>query len=700
MLKDFYIPALTHAKRYDRAVGYFSAAMLSCVSQGISALVANGGYMRLIVGGEIDELDAKAILEGYNTREIISNIADEIIYKIDSTVNCIDDELFKSRVRLLTWLIRNGRLDIKIALKKRGMYHEKFGIFEDVSGDKLIFQGSANETVAALSPDFNFESISVFPSWNPVLQDYYQPYLDGFDSLWNDQVANTVVIDFPTAAREKLLKTYSNNDSLMNNVMEVDLWEKLIASRAVTENFKPITPSIPKKYKGNDLKLRLHQQTALQAWANNDFNGILAMATGAGKTVTSIFGAVKLFESIGRLFLIISVPYQALADQWIDELSIFNIHAIPCFDGQIKWVHLFDEAISFYLSGSLNFAACVVVNRTLESDVFQSKLDKLPGDSLMFLGDECHHHGGANIVKRLPKQAAYKLGLSATPKHYIDTERTDSLIGYYGDVIYEYSLSDAINDGILTPYDYFVHFIYLNDDELEEYLELSSQISKLASFGANLEYEDTGNSHLDTLLFRRARLLSNASMKLDVLEKLINKDKPVPFSLFYCGDGAILASDNSESRQIDEVSKLLYRYGWKVSHFTSRESRVDRLQILDNFRTKEIDALVAMKCLDEGVDIPDCRQAYIVASSRNPKQFIQRRGRILRKANGKSYAVLHDFLVCIPDDSGTYTIESRKLFKAELRRISEFGTLARNRSDVYKKLEPLLIKYDLSHVFV
>jgi superfamily II DNA or RNA helicase len=697
ILEDFYLPALTDAASYDRAVGFFSASMLSYAAQGVSALVSSGGHMRLVFGGEIEEEDAGAIADGYDLRIMSERVGQFVLKTIDN----LAEALTTQRLLALSWLVANGHLDIKLALKRRGMYHEKIGIFRDRNGDALVFQGSANETTAALLPDYNFESINVFPSWRAELAEHYQPYIDGFERLWLNETLNTHVIAFPEAAKERLIKIAARQTRAPAPNIELDLWRRLTEKKSERNPDGEAIPKVPTTYKGTEFRLAPHQRDALNAWKSRDFRGILSMATGSGKTVTAIYGAVKLFEKTRRLFVIVAVPYQALGDQWVEELSTFGIMAIPCYQSIEKWAERLSLAATQFQNGSHQFVACVVVNRTLTSEAFQQRLQRVPGDGLLLIGDECHHHAAAALSAALPKHARFRLGLSATPRHYFDNARTETLFSYYGEISYEYSLERALEEGVLTPYRYHVHLVELTEDETEIYLEVSARIARLAA-GADLEdSESLGSTELKMLLFRRARLLGNAANKLDLLEALLDKTQPAPFHLFYCGDGADDEQlDESLSRQVDRVSRMLYERRWKVSHFTSRETSSARQNILDNFRVGMLDGLVAIRCLDEGVDVPDCRVAYILASSRNPKQFIQRRGRILRRAPNKERAIVHDFVVILPDESVSgSSAPLRKLLIGELMRVSEFGRLAENRSDVYGSLKPLLEKYDLHHYF-
>lgn len=696
LLEDFYIPALKASFRYDRAVGFFSAGMLSIAAQGLSALIENDGTMRLIIGGELDEPDFRAIEEGYE----LLNISARFGIQIARTIDNIEDALFQRRLEALSWLVGSGRLAIKIALKQRGMYHEKIGILTDKADDKVVFVGSANETVSALLPDFNFESINVFEYWRPELKPHCDPYMIGFEKLWANRAKRTHVIDFPEAAKEKLVKI-AKRARVPSPAIETELWNQLRAQNEASELRPSSLPSIPHLFAGEPFQIFPHQRQALEAWRANQLTGILALATGAGKTVTSIYGAVRIFEATQRLFVVIAVPYQNLADQWIEVLRQFMITPVPCYANREVWFGRLSELVTLFQTGAVTFACAVVVNRTLQSPDFQSMLKQIPGDAMLWIGDECHHHASPGLIAALPVQARSRLGLSATPEHYLDVDGNNRLTKYYGPVIYSYGLAEALKDQVLTPYYYYPVLVELTDRETEQYEMLTARISVLAAQRGMTDLETASDTQLQLLLFQRARLLGAASNKLVKLDKILSTRDPQPLTLFYCGDGSVEDDDSDESiRQIDAVSPLLHDRGWRNAHFTSRESRDERRAILDHFRVGDIDALVAIRCLDEGIDIPACRLAFILASSRNPKQFIQRRGRILRKSPNKQFAEIYDFLVVSPEGAMQNSQLERNLFVSELKRVAEFARLATNAGDVAHELSPVLSKYDLQHHLV
>lgn len=689
LLTDFYIPALSVATSYKRAVGFFSASMLSIAAQGISALVDNDGSMQLVVGGELSHDDAGAIEEGYDNLKLSEKLGIQMVSVIDS----VADALCHKRLEALSWLIASGHLEIKIALRRQGMYHEKIGIIEDANGDAIVFQGSANETTQALLPDFNFESINVFPCWNEGLRPHFEPYLRGFDRLWTNKTRNTLVLEFPEAAKHRLIKIASTCKFPSPNN------EIAIALAAIDNRMGDSVAEVPTKpelFKGEPFSIRPHQTQALNVWKANDFRGILAHATGSGKTITAVYGATQVFRAMKRLALVISVPYVNLADQWCETLREFRIRAIQCYGGKSYWKQQLTEEVGLFASRASAFLCAVVVNRTLQTSEFQEQLKQLPEDCLMWVGDECHHHSSEKMSQVLPNKAKMRLGLSATPDHYINTRSNERLERYYGPTVSTFTLEDALDAKVITPYRYHVEPVELSASEHEEYLELSQQISKLS---AQVESDgDSANDTLKALLMKRARLLGTASGKIERLREIVSERGPEPLSLFYCGDGSTEDEDSGDSvRQVELVSQLLADHGWKCSRFTARESRADRQCVLDLFRIQAIDGLVAIRCLDEGIDVPACRTAYLLASARNPRQYIQRRGRILRRAPGKGYATIIDFVVHVPLSNSLDERIERKLIKAELERVAEFASLAINSVDATSKLLPILREYDLVH---
>ena len=522
ILEDFYFPILSLANRYDRAVGFFSSSTISYAMQALSVFVRNGGQIRLILGAFSDRGDLEAIKRGHREREISEKIGAELLLMISN----VSDELFQNRFETMSWLVAHGRLDVKIALRERGMYHDKVGIVTDKAGDKVVFAGSANESTHALLPTHNFESINVFRSWIPEQAEFYDPHIESFYRLWQDESRSTVVIDIPTAVKERLVSTARSMCYTPDPEIEAEIAKRILSKTSMMIGAKSSKPYEPSTINGQPFSMRDHQITVLEAWkAKGDFQGTFDLATGAGKTITAIHAIVKLSEKVNSLACVIAVPYQNLADQWVDTLSKFNIYPLRCYISRAQWEDRLRNMIHELAMGSRDFAAIVVVNKTLKSPEFQECLEKIRGDRLLWIGDECHHHTSKAYKGYLPAQARFRIGLSATPEHYLDDERNERLNKYYGDIVSSYTLKQAVNDKVLTPYVYYPHLVEFTEEEAEEFVDLSEQIGPIMARQGGKTTEMT--PQLTALLMQRARLIGSASNKLLVLQDILDGKKTV-----------------------------------------------------------------------------------------------------------------------------------------------------------------------------
>ena len=439
---------------------------------------------------------------------------------------------------------------------------------------------------------------------------------------------------------------------------------------------------------------RPYQKEAIRNWLDQGGKGILNMATGTGKTVTALLAAETVAESIdNKLALIIAVPYQHLVDQWKEDLQDFDIGPVLAYQSRMKWQERLEREILEFNIGVRDTLVVITTHRTFASDPFQAELQRLRSPGQMLIADEVHHLGAPSIKEALPDSVPLRLGLSATPERWYDEEGTEELMAYFGGgVAFEYSLQEAIADGSLCEYYYVPHIIELTDDEIVEYLKLSRKIAKLASrMDSDLGDTDLqSNTSLKHVLFKRARLVGTAKNKLARLVGLLEQEKEgISHTLIYCGDGSIESDVHGETeRHVDAtVETLRSELNLTARKFTAEVSQSERQELLNQFGTGEISALVAIRCLDEGVDVPATKKAYILASSSNPRQFIQRRGRILRKYPDKQYSVIHDFIVR-PPEPVTSTIDNseefgteRALIRKELERVSMFAEAARNHPD-------------------
>lgn len=687
LMSEFLLPALSVAKSYDRAVGFFSAYALVEAAQGISKLVRNNGKMRLIIGHTLELDEYEAVQKGASLKHIYSGLTDKLIGFLDNPGN----GLAKNRLEILSWLTAIGGLEIKFAFRTVGMFHQKIGIITDSANDKIVFQGSANESLNALLPDRNDECISVFKSWEKeIFEGYGQPFLRKFERLWGDYSKGNQVFEVPSDFYDALKKSASKRTDAPNFEIEEELALELQGLMTVK-----LRPEIPKILGGQEFNLRDHQKAALKEWKKESFQGIFEHATGSGKTITAIYGATKIFLARQKIVLVVAVPYQALADQWVEQLGLFGYRPIRCYISRKNWESELGKAIVNINTSTSDVVCAVVVNATLSTEHFQSQLAKLSPEisnrAAVFIGDECHHHASMSMVSNLPSWN-YRLGLSATPFSF-NEEANEALESYYGKSISPYSLEDALEQKVLSPYDYHFYETYLTEDETEKYESLSVSIAVQESLKSKRKPYD--KDLLLNLYLARGRVVANASGKLPILEKSLMQLGVEKKTLFYCGEGFAEQNESDESlRNIEVLSQLVHKLGWRTSRFTAQETLTQRRAILSSFEQDYVDALVAIRVLDEGIDIPGCRNAYILASSRNPRQFVQRRGRVLRKSLGKEFSRIFDFVV-IPCESGSQSL--RNLVRSELQRANEFSRLARNSQNTATQIADLADHWGIDH---
>lgn len=696
---EFFLPSLRDAINYDRAVGYFSLGVLLRAPEAMSQIVENEGSIRLIFGKLVAPEDFEAIQKG-----LAEPFTTETFPDFRSIIEQNSNSLLEYRIRLLAWLFSAGRLEMKVALRPKGLFHKKIGVMEDGYGDLISFSGSMNETMSALDPRYNSEEITVFRSWNEGQQNYVRRHQDRFAKLWSgDTESSTVVCTLPEAIREGLDFVSERYPDKPTTDEESERVRAFFDNKGAKKRLKP---SVPEKIHGSKFSMRPHQLEALRAWSENGYNGILELATGAGKTITAIYGATKTIEANEGIALIVAVPYQDLADQWCEELRMFNINAIQCYGSRSAWEPLVNSYLRRNRGMQSEFIAIVVVNKTLKSEHFQSFASHLDLSRTFFIGDECHHHGSRGFVDKLLPGVRFRIGLSATPFHYLDDEANERLRAVYDRSVFKYDLADAVRDNVLTPYEYIPIPVELTLAEAQDYIEMSDQIARMFA-SAKSSNTGKGEEKLKSLLMRRARLVGAAENKITELERLLDRKPVETHSLFYCSDGKTLMTDDDELgfeaspvelKQRHAVAKLLMQKGVKVSPFTSEENRQQRRKILSRFKDGETEALVAIRCLDEGIDVPACQTAYLIASSRNPRQFIQRRGRILRRSPGKEKATIYDLVVVMPE--GHISAENRAVdfLRNELGRVADFARNSLFPASSIEPLVPWLRKYDLEHM--
>lgn len=648
----------------------------------MSRLIQRDGRMRLVASPCLNEEDGKAIREGYEQREIIErNLVREL------TRDDIPDPV-KERLGFLAWMVAEGFLDIRIALVRNdqgvGIYHEKFGIYTDSEGHQVVFSGSANETGAGLVS--NFESLEVFCSWIDIDTERVKSRIYDFDMLWEGNTDGLQIYDFPEAARSSLLEYKPRQKPLFEP-------EEGEPSLVVD-----IIPRLPAGF-----SLRHYQKEAIEKWFSSKGRGLWEMATGTGKTITALIAMIEVWKHIkpNPIYVIVVCPFKDLVKQWDQEVRKLGLKPILCYESREDWLSNLGNALVAIDRGDLPVVT-IATNNTFTGKAFQEVIRgvKVP---MLFIADEVHNLGANFAQSLLPDKARYRLGLSATPIRHRDHEGTEKILQYFGNVVFEFTLKQGIGAGCLTPYNYHPIVTYLREEELSEYIEITKQIGKI--MGANnTEYSiDTmADGPLKMYLIRRARILGRARAKLERLKALLNELRDSTHNLVYCSDASVPGGeDNNNARHIDLVTRVIGRdLKMRVKSYTHLTPSEERGTLRQMLATGEIQVLTAIRCLDEGVDIPEARRGFILASSTNPRQFIQRRGRLLRLSEGKEKSDLFDFLV-IPlreemDDS-VFGIE-RKLVRREMERIIYFAKDAQNGDLALSNLLDIRIQYNLLDV--
>ena len=712
IIQDFYIPLLSEATVYKRAVGFFSSSALAEISKGIAAMAKNGGKIQIVASPYLSEEDIEAIKSGYESR---SEVIEKALLRGLSSEE--EDYYTMGRLNLLANLIADNVLDIRIAFTEDqsgiGMYHEKMGLIEDSDGNVVAFSGSMNESATAMS--INYETIDVYRSWFDENElDRVKGKQNAFHAIWNNSEPNIRVLEFPSISQAIIDKykraapdynidktQFANNPKSLTRISPLDV------------PASPVGARVP-----SDIELHQYQKDAISAWVGENYRGIFDMATGTGKTFTGLGAISKLSEDLNdELAVIIVCPYQHLVDQWVDDIVKFNIDPVIGYSSspQKDWKKRLSTAVrNQKLRKDKSFFCFVCTNATFTNAFVQEQISKVKSPLLLVV-DEAHNFGARTYSRLLDERFTYRLALSATLERHRDEEGTAALYKFFGKKCIVYSLDRAIDEDKLTPYKYYPVLVHLNSEELESYENLSYEMSRHLIKGRNGKIKL--DSYGEILAIKRSRVVAAASLKLDRLREVILPYQDKHFLLIYCGATTVMApnadrtnTEPDDIKQIEAVTRILgNELGMKVAKFTSEETIEERSAIKQHFKDgDDLQGIVAIKCLDEGVNIPGIQTAFILASTTNPKEYIQRRGRVLRKSpqTGKEFAEIYDF-VTLPrplDEVSGLTEDQMKrdlsLVKNELARVTEFGRLAMNSMDATKLVWDICDCYNLSYDYM
>ena len=684
ILEELIRPCLGEAEIYYRSVGYLDSKMLGLLGAEFEALSIKGGIARLLVGRTVSFEDYIAIKQGKLNPERFLEFPDLESLWVDTR----NDETKRRGILVLSWLVARGTLSIRFSIRPKGIHHDKFAYFRDSDTNEVVVHGTNNETEAANVPDFNYESLSVFRSWEPLLFKRHGNYkLQEFLRLWEGDSKSALAIDPPNPVLEKIAILADRPDARSSFPA---LFDQLRRAKERQEWL----PRLPLFWGNHRYALLPHQKRAVNAFIKNDYCGILALATGSGKTITALHAATELARTIAQennadVFVIVAVPYQVLADQWIENFIAFGYSPIRAYESAGQWFDRFNHAVNAATFEPIaRVTSIVVVNRTLQSDVFQNLLSQISPQQTIFIGDECHRLGSSIQSRKCPL-AEYRIGLSATPWAPHEFELKDTLESYFGKTVAHYGLTDAFRDKVLVPYNYKIVQVRLSDEEGEAYTEHTKNVKRLLAikFGGGEINENELNFHRN----KQAAIVGSVSQKFEMLPLVLTEVKQLVglgHLLIYCGSGSTDVDDlSAESIRDIERAQLVSSNTVKLqsARITASESPSMRQSILRAFGAGSLNAVFAIKVLDEGFDMPGVRGAVLLASSRNERQFIQRRGRVLRSAENKSHAAIWDFFV-----SGNGVMPSAyasELSEMELLRCIEFSRFSIDWEEIRPTLE-------------
>jgi len=699
----FFNDGLKNSCNFDLQLGYFSSATISVLAEGFATFIANGGVMRLAINQIVSEEDKKAITKGM-MGEVFDCLDLSNFNELRKTFDEYQDQFF----RCLSYLIAQKRIELRIIKPKgkKGIAHTKSGQFRD-NDTVTSFTGSANFTISGLFNNIEEIKIDRSDSLDEMTLNRIKTQRKKFDAIMEGKNTD---IEYLSPKQLEAAVSSCYHDTSIDELLDVEAQLDRIrmqrkAERATMHkngfsediHIKEVEPHFP--YPSGP---REYQQQAFENWKNNGQKGLFAMATGTGKTITSLNCLLEIYKRNGYYKAIILVPTITLVNQWEQECYKFNfMNVIKVYSKNSLWKEevdalRFNEKYRLKNEPERSYVIISTYASYAREKVFNA-LNEFNKRQLLFIADECHNMASGSMLKRL-YYIPYlrRIGLSATPERQYDDSGNEHLCKFFGAELhytYEYSMEEAIRKGVLCKYLYYPHVVSLTSEEMEVYVKLSEKIAKY--FNYNTCSFNKMDDTLMMLLLARKRIVHKAVNKLEVFEKIIKKRYQekgnLKYSLVYVPEGIepnfleedddSLSQDDDSEHLIDLYTKSILQLDESITVRKFVSGQKDRETILEEFASGRLQVLTSMKCLDEGVDVPRSELAIFCSSTGNPRQFIQRRGRVLRIHPDKKIAELHD-LVVVPEvnpNSGSYRME-RALLKNELIRVNNFALLSENPS--------------------
>ncbi|PIB31821.1 hypothetical protein BFP78_08100 [Gaetbulibacter sp. 5U11] len=699
---EFYEEVFPISTNIDLLLGYFSSNAIKVLSRSFAEFIYNGGKMRLITNHVYSLADYENLLNDTNLLD------EDKVINIFSNLSEIQKNLSyegKHFFDCLKYLLKKGRLElIPVKFNNVDLAHCKKMILFD-GRDHIVTEGSINFTLPALIK--NSESFQVETPWNgDVSINRIEDEKVNFEKIINKKHTSykhikkeSIEVVINSVGRDKDISDLLDDSLELNKENYGDKVKKIIdrKKKRFEEKIELIsnTPKFPYPQGPRD-----YQKDAFNEWVKKDYSGVFAMATGTGKTITSLNCLLNLYSEQGYYRAIILVPSIALLNQWEEEVKSFNFKKTLKVGGGNNWEKDLANYSSNYSWGLKNDLIIISTYGSFVLDRFQKLFQKIQEDFLL-IADEAHNMGANNIQKKLKDvKVNKKIGLSATPKRIYDPEGTLAIDSFFKDTppyTYSFGMEKALEFGFLTGYKYYPLIVELNEVEFEEYSEISKKLLKFFDF-ENGKFKD--DPIVEMLLLKRKSIIHKATNKLDLFSSIVEeliKNKKNKFVFAYIPEGNTINNEGDTVKILNQYLRRIHEDypNLKMNSYTSEDQNLD--EILRGFEDGKIEVLFAMKMLDEGVDVPRAEVGIFASSTGNPRQFIQRRGRLLRKHKDKAFATIYDMVVIPKLESNLgelFNIE-KNLVKNELNRVAYFASLAMNFYDSKEALEDVCKKYDL-----
>ena len=656
---DFFSPVLAISCECKRLGGNFTSKYFLKIAEGMRTFIENDGIMKLVVLPNFSQEDINAINSG------LKNEDDVLLENWINDYDDIEEEFTRDHTKALAWMIKKGFLDIKIIkikdsqgktvrlsdLDDISVLKQKIGIFRGKGDDEFItFRGNLDYD----NDEREYSSITVYKYWDSSVEKYCDRDYQEFENFWEGEEFEYIqnykfqALDLPNAVKQNLIKIAPESKS------EIKLERPLM--------------------------LRDIQREAIVEWKKNKFQGIYEMATSSGKTRTAI-GSIKELEKQNEKFVtIVGVPTEVLGVQWKEVLEGWGYKTILTM-GSADWKTQMGDAIRLYENNETDNLCIVTSYATYVNEKFHDKLRQTKIKKLL-IADEVHHAGAPDAQNGLIPDYDYRLGLTATLERYFDPEGTKIVEDYFGGTVYNYKMAQGIDAGTLSKYKYHMRLVDLTPKEYVKYrnhsIIMARNWKKAFKQRDPVAYEIYKNA-----ANKRADVVKNAFNKLEELKDILSQFKPkMTYGLIYCNKGG----------QIDDVQKILNEY--RPLHYSRKVTdkdtpkREQKDEVFEALKKGDCDVVLAIKILDEGWDCPEVKNCILMASTGNEKEYIQRRGRLLRTFGGlypdgstKERAIIYDICVMpdIPesDEEDLVTME-QSLIRNELSRMEIMAKSAEN----------------------